>query len=334
MMFNPSVSLLMRIVPCVFIIVFLYLMLDHWGPQVPSYSLRQASTGNEHAYMGFLAAPYDLNDTASDDEDHYYTQTRMLLYQLRHDPATRSPNNYPFVVLVTDDVSPSKRERLQREGAIVKRIEKLKPLQHVTRKAWQDQITKLRLFEQIEYKKILYLDSDHFLTRPMDGIFEDEAAQVQQNKNLPAADATKSDEAPQPATYGFASNAGSGGYDHSIPPRKGNNVNGGFILLEPSLELFNYYLSLTTPETEGRYNGRYNEQGVWQYAHRRNGNMPWMQVHWKWNINWATYKDYTNGDFASLHTKYWGLDHDPQLRDLLMRIKWKMEGFWEAHDAL
>lgn len=333
MIFNPSASLFLRILPCVFITFFLYALVDHWGTHSPSYSLRQATTSNDRAYMGFLVAPFDLNDTASDDEDQYFTQTRMLLYQLRHDPATRSPNNYPFVVLVTDGVSQGKIDRLQREGAIVKKVEKLKSLQHATRKVWQDQITKLRLFEQIEYKQVLYLDSDHFLTRSMDGVFEDHAVRLQKNKNLATANATKSDEAPQPATYAFASNAGSGGYNHTIPPRKGNNINAGFVLFEPSLELFNYHVSLTTPEAETRYNGFYPEQGLWGYAHRRDGNMPWMQVHWKWNVNWATYRDYEEGGIASLHTKYWSLDHDPKLRDLVMRIKWKMEGFWEAHNA-
>jgi hypothetical protein len=61
--------------------------------------------------------------------------------------------------------------------------------------------------------------------------------------------------------------------------------------------------------------------------------MPWKQLHWKWNINWAMYTDYEAG-VKSLHTKYWELDHDLRLRDLAYSIKWKMEGFWEARDAI
>lgn len=95
----------------------------------------------------------------------------MLLWQLKHDPATRSQNGYPFVVLVTEDVEQHKREQLIQEGAIVKEIAKLKPLQHKTRLAWQDVLTKLRLFEMVEYDRVCFLDSDHVLTRPIDGKF-------------------------------------------------------------------------------------------------------------------------------------------------------------------
>jgi alpha-N-acetylglucosamine transferase len=276
----------------------------------------------------------------------------MLLYQLLHDPETRSPNRYPFVVLVTEDVSQNKRDRLTYEGAIVKEIEKVKPLQHETRKAWQDVITKLRLFEMIEYDRVAFFDSDHVLTRPVDGewipksdknqtkltiasadIFDDPAAAVQNNRNLKTKGATQPDEAPQPTTYLFASNAGSGGFNHSLPPPMGNNLNAGILVFQPSIELFNYHLSLTAPSVQSRYNGRYPEQGLWAYAHRRNGNMPWTQLDWRWNINWATYEDLEAG-IASLHCKYWMLDNDTRLRDFALRIKWKMEGYWTRAEAL
>jgi alpha-N-acetylglucosamine transferase len=355
MLFNRAIPSLRLVLSSVFVLVtFFFLWSRDFTPHVP-HSLHRSSNGKEYAYTTFLAAPWDLNETSSDDDDHYYTQVRMLLYQLRNDPATRSPNNYPFVVLVTEDVSQGKRERLEREGAIVKEVAKLKPLQHITRKAWQDVLAKLRLFEMVEYERVVFLDADHVLTRPMDGksssyntkpvpcvtrtrtesgcgvdIFEDPGAAPQQNRNLTTSGATKPDEGPQPTTYVFASNAGSGRFNHTIPPPKGNNLNAGIVLLQPSIDLFNYYLSLTTPGTETRYNGRYPEQGLWGYAHRRDGNMPWMQLDWRWNVNWAMFKDYEVGGVASLHTKYWELDHDAKLRDFALSIKWKMEGFWEA----
>lgn len=137
------------------------------------------------------------------------------------------------------------------------------------------------------------------------------------------------DEAPQPHTYLFASNAGSAGYNHTIPPDKGDNLNAGCLVFQPSIDLFNYYVSLTTPTTETRYNGRYPEQSLWAYAHRRDGNMPWKQLHWKWNTNWARWEDLEVGT-ASLHSKYWELDHDPKLRDYAFSIMWRMEGYWEG----
>lgn len=168
------------------------------------------------------------------------------------------------------------------------------------------------------------------------GIFEDKAVSPQYNKNLTTEGAIQPDEGPQPSTYVFASNAGSGGFDHKLPPGKGNNLNAGIVVFKPSRELFEYHMSLTTPVAETRYNGRYPEQGLWGYAHRRNGNMPWTQLHWKWNINWAVYEDVEAG-VASIHTKYWniggkdGVD-DPRLRDFALSIKAKMEGYWIRAD--
>ncbi|KAH9864538.1 hypothetical protein J1614_010473 [Plenodomus biglobosus] len=286
-----------------------------------------------YAYTTFLVPSWDIGENATDDDDHYFTQTRMLLYQLKHDSNTRSPNNHPFVVLVTEDVPQSKRERLIKEGAVVKQLEKLRPLQAQTRKAWRDVLTKLRLLEMVEYDLVCFLDSDHILTRPLDEIFEDPAVSVQYNRKLDTPGAVQPDEGPQPASYVFASNAGAGGFDHELPPRKGNNLNAGIVVFRPDIELFNYHLSLTTPEAETRYNGRYPEQGLWGYAHRRNGNMPWTQLHWKWNINWSVYADAQAG-IASLHVKYWDVGPDTSLRDLCMSIKHKMEGYWEAKAAL
>jgi len=139
------------------------------GTQKSFRTFRQKSTTKNYAYTTFLAPAWDLPENATDDDDNYYTGTRMLLYQLVHDPKTRSPNKYPFVVLVTADVPQSKRDRLTLEGAIVKELEAVPPLQHETRKAWKDVITKLRLFEMVEYDLVAFFDSDHILTRPMDG---------------------------------------------------------------------------------------------------------------------------------------------------------------------
>jgi hypothetical protein len=58
---------------------------------------------NNYAFSAFLAAP--SMPTEKDDDDLYFVGTRMLMYQLLYDPETRTNNSYPFVVLVTQDVS-------------------------------------------------------------------------------------------------------------------------------------------------------------------------------------------------------------------------------------
>jgi hypothetical protein len=60
------------------------------------------------------------------NEDHYFTDTRMLIYQFLHAPDTRTNTSIPFIVLVSEDVPQESRAQLTSEGAIVKEVEHLK----------------------------------------------------------------------------------------------------------------------------------------------------------------------------------------------------------------
>ncbi|KAH8598346.1 nucleotide-diphospho-sugar transferase [Bisporella sp. PMI_857] len=292
---------------------------------VPALRPLPGKPTHNYAFSAFLAAPVSASD--DDNDDLYFVGTRMLIYQLLHDPETRTNNSYPFVVLVTEDVTRRKKDRLVADGATVIVVKKLAFDGVKTRKQWQDVLTKLRLFEQTQYDKMLFLDSDTLITKRMDGIFNDEAAQAQKNKGDTSPKVAPEDEGQQPQTYLFAGNAGSGGYDHAYPPPKGNNLNAGCMVFRPSKDLFDYYTRLT--KFTDRFNPRTPEQSLWAYAHRRDGNMPWKQLHHDWNVNWAVWADKEHG-IASLHSKFWELGHDKLLRDFAMEIRWKMEGFWQG----
>jgi alpha-N-acetylglucosamine transferase len=43
---------------------------------------------------------------------------------------------------------------------------------------WKDQFTKLRILEIVDYDRILYIDADTFLTRPIDSIFDEPIVRV------------------------------------------------------------------------------------------------------------------------------------------------------------
>jgi hypothetical protein len=58
---------------------------------------------HNYAFSAFLAAPAVGGE--DDNDDLYFVGTRILIYQLLHDPVTRTNNSYPFLVLVTEDVS-------------------------------------------------------------------------------------------------------------------------------------------------------------------------------------------------------------------------------------
>jgi alpha-N-acetylglucosamine transferase len=188
-------------------------------------------------------------------------------------------------------------------------------------------LTKLRLFQWTQYERIFLFDSDMLIVKCMDAIFADTASVLALNANR--TERMKADEGPQPTSYVFAGVSGQGGYDHPWPPRKGRGVNAGFILFQPSMDLFHHYM--TVAAIEGRFDSKYPEQNLWNYVHRRGGNMPWAQLTTTWNVNWPTMNDYNNG-VASLHAKFW--DAEADIRDLLLRSRWKMEGSAEARDEM
>lgn len=230
------------------------------------------------AFATFLAGSVGRKETdeesaAIDDEDDgYFLGTRVLAYQLLHSKTAGTNNSIPFLVICTTAVSKRKRDRLKADGVTVIVIERLDPALMVSSNPrWADVMSKLRLFQLIEYSKICFIDADMLVTSPLDGVFFDEATLTQ--ATLPHQDQVKSDEAPLPRTYMLATHADYWGYDHPYPPPVDMNyLNCGFFVFTPSLVLFNYYVSLLS--LPGRFDPNMPEQNLLNYAHRRDGNMP------------------------------------------------------------
>ncbi|KAI9761307.1 MAG: hypothetical protein M4579_001097 [Chaenotheca gracillima] len=298
----------------------------------PSSSSSETGTGSRNAFVTFLGG---LNEKHAgtegridDAEDLYFVACRIMAYKFLHDPKTRTNTSIPFVVMVTEDVEKFKVERLKRDGAIVIKIDKIFSEWIIPKEErWADMLTKLRMFQLTQFDRIMYLDSDMLITRRMDGIFDDEAANFTYNVNDTAL--AKADEGPQPSSFVFAATTSQGGYKHPHPPRKGNALNGGCILFKPDNALFDHYMAVAS--IKDRFDPAYAEQNLLNYVHRRDGNMPWVQMNTDWNVNWPTMEDY-NWGIASLHAKFWHADNDKDLRDLLLKGRWKMEGFWEGKE--
>lgn len=244
--------------------------------------------------------PYRRGDSFP-DEDHYFNGTRMLLYQLLHDPDTRTNTSIPFVVLVSKDVSAENRAQLRSEGAIVKEVDEVVvPWIKPGRDRWAHVMDKLHVFELIEYDKVLLLDSDIVVTQRIDAIFDDPATKI--THNLGKKENVREDEAPQPSTYIMAGNSGPNFANHPYPSPRGDRLNAGFVLLKPSIEMYNHYVSVCA--IEGRFRGSSSEQDLWNCVHNRNGNMPWTQLDPDWIINAPNYNDYLKG-VKTFHEKYW-----------------------------
>ncbi|KAK3718831.1 hypothetical protein LTR37_004747 [Vermiconidia calcicola] len=273
----------------------------------------------------------DESAEANDDDDGYFLGTRVLAYQLLHSKSAGTNNSIPFLVLCTTDVSSRKRARLKRDGAIIVLVEKLSAdWVHAAVERWADVLAKLRLFQLTEYTKICFIDADTLVTAPLDGVFFDEATLTQ--ATLPNPAEILPDEGALPRTYMFATHGDYWGYEHPYPPPTDlSYLNCGFFVFTPSTVLFNYYLSLLA--LPGRFDPGFPEQNLLNYAHRRDGNMPWKPLWYGWNVNWPTARDWRGGA-RSFHAKYW--DGDPS-HDLVLKAIWReqraeMEGFYRGRD--
>ncbi|TID15566.1 Copper-transporting ATPase [Venturia nashicola] len=275
--------------------------------------------------------------TDPDQEDLYFTAVRVLSYQLLHQPETRTDLSIPFVVFVTPHVSAEKQAILADEGATVVTLELLEPETNWVNPGearFIDQFTKLRLFEQTQYEQILYLDADMLLTRSLDAIWNEPEAQ-QSSETLPAArswsDLRLTGTSP-PCTYSIVGVSDTGGSEHPFPPPTNLDMNGGFMLLRPSLHLFSYYVSiLNTPHS---FDSNLMEQALLNHAHRPDGRMPWKSFEpGRWNVNWPRLRD-IEGGAASLHDKFWEGTNEVWIERVLVEKWWRaqgrMEGFWVA----
>ncbi|KAF2810940.1 nucleotide-diphospho-sugar transferase, partial [Mytilinidion resinicola] len=290
------------------------------------------------AYVTWLSSTVVGENSENLDEDNYFIATRLLVWQLLHNEKTRTTNNIDVVVVVTPDVSESRIWRLKKDGAIVKHIEFVHGNNdgwlHPSESRWSDIMSKLRVWQLTEYSRILMLDSDMVLQRPLDGIFDEPGAQIMPTLTNVTA---KDDEPDLPENYLLASFGETFNEDHGYPPdwdhglKKYGKFCAGFFILKPSETIFNYYKALL--DIEGRFDSKYMEQNLLNYAHRWDGAMPWREIPTTWNIRSINDHDFDEG-VASMHEKWWDLifSKSEKIMGFMKAQRWQMEGYYKAID--
>ena len=288
--------------------------------------------GEQNAVATFLAGRW------KDDweEDRYFTATRVMAYQLLHQPTTRTQQNISFLVLVTPYVSKAKRKVLEAEGCTVIPVDLIEPEGPVNPlfDRWIDMFSKLHLFRLTEYNRILYLDNDHLVTQPLDGIFDEEVVQTVVSTDFNDS-MIPEDEPRPPETFVLAGVGDNFDETHSYPPEQTDYLNAGFFVLRPDLELFEYYKKMMN--LPDKYDQASMEQNMLNYVHRWAGPMPWQTLPpGKWNCNYPTVGD-LEGGAATLHDKFWEYDNrdwiDRTLVEMWWRVQGQMEGFWQKDRA-
>jgi alpha-N-acetylglucosamine transferase len=319
------------------VIIFCFVVLMIWvrfqtsAPFLnPTYAkLEESTSSSRFAIATFLSGkgskPFDETG-----EDYYQVSTRVLAYQLLHDEQTRCNRTIPFLVLVTSEVDQGRRDQLTKDGATVVPVEDV-PLRWWIKTGisrWKDQFTKLRIFEMVEYDRVLFIDADTLITRPIEGIFDEEIVRVPAT-TLDREAQIKSDEAPLPANYVFAARSNNelaGQREHPFPPPPTNVFSAGFWLAAPSKEMFSYLVSVM--EHYRRFDPTTMEQSLLNYAFRREGPMPWFDLDYHWSATWPGSQD-VHGNVATLHEKF-GWTGPEELRQLWFEARDKMEKYYAS----
>jgi len=301
------------------------------GSQNNQWSMSSAHTTRapRNGFITFLNEYYPSKNSPT--EDIFFTNARMLAYQTLHDPVTRaSPSaNISFVVAVTEDVPEWKRTRLRADGAVVRQIDKIKPLGDGGMfMRWQDQFSKLEMFKLTEWDTLVYIDADTVLRGSMEGIFADQGATVSTPRNV--SDARIAEEPALPADYLFASVDDLTGHGFE---RRSNMLtkrlkrwryfSGGFWMFRPSLEMYTYLTSMI-PLAEGRFDPVFQEQNLLNYVFRPEGPMPWRFLDFGWNVWGPSERDWKM-DIKSFHGHAWEKGRLEGVHNLWVDVRTKME---------
>ncbi|GAM84198.1 hypothetical protein ANO11243_021910 [Dothideomycetidae sp. 11243] len=290
---------------------------------------------SKYAFATFLAG---TTKELEYKDDNYLIATRILSYQLLHADETRSRDrNIPFIVAVTDRVKEPARERLRKDGATVIEVPGLKAdWLGPTIESWEHVMTKLRLWELVDFERIAFVDADTILTEPLDDIFADPAVEerlttVKIGSNIGNVQNNL------PSSYVFAGNAEQQHEHHFPPTEEGRDwpnkayLNAGFFVMKPDLALLQHYIKVLN--TANSFDSSLPEQNLLNMVHDWKGAMPWQQLNTTLNIHYPKMAD-IDGGAHSVHEKWWmGKGNvEDELAAWMRAWRWRMEGYFEDMD--
>lgn len=232
-------------------------------------------------------------------DDIYLLATRALIYHFLWRTESKSPNR-PFTVFVAPFVPQWKRDILMAEGARVIEIPLIEMTPKVTNfnsERWKDQFTKLNMWNQTQFKKIVYFDSDAFPIHHVDELFDLTPTQHCNEGLLPPEDRPYTK---QICDYIFA------GVPILNQPEVG--VNGGLLIFSPEVRMHQRLLRMA-PQMDS-YDSELMEQGLVEWAFGYKSSFPARQLPRKWN------GVFPSGDeehtLNVIHQKIWNKQYDEE----------------------
>ena len=217
-------------------------------------------------------------------------------------------SKYPIIVFVCPFIPEENRRILRGQGAVVKEIELLDdiiPDDQISTKRWIDVLAKLNMWKEVEWNRIVFLDSDAFPVRNIDDIFDLTNEQQCNKEALSAEDAA-------------VVNNGQGGEEMCNFVYAGvlqftqDNINAGLLVLKPNLDM--HAKLIRAARSTADYDMKDMEQGVLgsKNAFAHDGPFPVNHLPPVWNASPMYYAQYlaenkeaTDGPLRILHVKMW-----------------------------
>ncbi|WWC88046.1 uncharacterized protein L201_002949 [Kwoniella dendrophila CBS 6074] len=272
--------------------------------------LKNGIPQKKEAYVTFLSSISDIN---------YLLSTRLLIYQVLHDPTTSdSTRQRDFVVITTPEIDSETDDLLKREGAKVEKVDLLKgfelsnDIQNDKNHHWKDQYTKLNIFNLVKYDKILYLDNDILLLNSLENIWQ--SKEVIQQGGFQIGGIGENNKK-------FITNT-----DLRLEPSKNeirDYLNAGFMLIKPSTSLFQSLLKVKG------YDNFYMEQALINHYFDWNGKQPWTPLNPKFVSHYPKASDVEEG-YHALHAKMWKDPVDETVKQLWREAVTRMDDYWTS----
>jgi inositol 3-alpha-galactosyltransferase len=233
----------------------------------------------------------------------YFESTQSIIWRLLWSDYR---SKYPVIVFVCPFIPNENRRIFRGQGAIVKEVELLDdiiPDEVIATKRWIDVLSKLNVWKEVEWKRIVFLDGDAFPINNIDDIFELVPEQQCKKEALSPQDRAVVDNSVRGEDMCNYVYAGVQQYAY---------INAGMLVLKPNLDMHAKLINAARSTQD--YDVRDLEQGVLksENAFADSGPFPVSRLPPVWNAvpeYYIKHRDEgleaTDGRIRIVHAKMW-----------------------------
>lgn len=260
------------------------------NPDWDVHHLKQYKPHNYHGPGHPTIATY-LSTRNGSLHDPYFQAAQQLAYRVLWDPRSRS-KKYPLTVFVAPFIEQDQRDILTAAGAIVRELDLVEWQPTVDSWGrWKDVFSKLNIWGQTDFSRVLFLDLDAHPLQNIDEIFDIAEPQKCRKELLSAEDRAHADEM---CEYVFSGT--------EISDSKEINV--GVMILQPN-KMMQQRLLRESKYTEN-FDNHMAEQAFLNYMFGQKSAFPTQLLDRKWNGFYPQKNE--EGLLKIIHEKLWTME--------------------------